>query len=165
MRERIDFIEASNSRIEPLFNTIYGGLIGVDYHHPMGSFRWGAEASLWGAISKLKNADPTPVSIVDQTATLAFGAKLAPHASYLFLNPSAPTNFSLGLGVPVYFRIQKFATSSQGTIDTKSLRILFGAETFLRVHFKDNLMFALGYGITQFDFKAPVFSLSFGLSL
>ncbi len=171
IRERTDFLETANQRLEPLFNDIIAGSLGVDYELHLGSapgwlsHSWGAQTSLIFGLASVKNADATPYTVVSQTGTLALGLGATPYFRSLYGDAG---NFQIGLqvGFPLILRYQSFGTSTSGAITANQLGFLWGTEFSLYSNFGNGLSAQIGYGGLSFSFAtSPIIKAGLAYAL
>ena len=131
IRERMNFAATGGTIIEPLFNNLYFVEVGAEWTKKFGRFKLVVPGGLLLGASKMGNASADPTFTVNQSVSFAGGVFSKPEMRFVILNKKS-FSFESGIVLPIFARLQAFATSPEGTIDFKAFRVLYGVGGSLR---------------------------------
>jgi hypothetical protein len=159
IRERTNYIDTTTTRIEPLFNDLFILSAGWEKILNFSSLEAQIGISALAGLSKVKNADSTPTTPLTQSATLVFGIESVPGLGYRM------GSIKIHAGFPLVLRYQKFASSTEGSIEASTLGFLWGTELGLSYQLNNALEFVGRLGLTQLNFLYPQFSVGLNYTL
>ncbi len=159
IRERTNYIDTTTTQIEPLFNDLFILSAGWEKILNFSSLEAQIGISALAGLSKVKNADSTPTTPLTQSATLVFGIESVPSLGYRM------GSTKIHAGFPLVLRYQKFASSTEGSIEASTLGFLWGTELGLSYQINNDLEFVGRLGLTQLNFLYPQFSVGLNYTL